>query len=192
MSENQTHDESAPSEIFSRRLRETRRARGVTQAQLAQWMTDRGRPLSRRALVEIENGARGISLDEALALAACLSAVPANLLSPAEDEWLMLTDTLGVDGGGLRNWLITGDPINAWPSTPREEDRAALDAILEESLSAYAQALVDSIRAKDADGRTAAYRAMTTAIDRHKTALAAIPSEGETDHHPRRKRPSNG
>ena len=82
-----------PSEIFARRLREVRTARGESQETLAQTMTERGAcPLSKAALLRIEKGkgfdegGRGLSLDEAIALAAVLNAAPAHLLTPPEGE----------------------------------------------------------------------------------------------------------
>lgn len=179
---NTTPDEMlSPSQVFGARLRETRRARGMSQEALAERMSAVGRPIGRPALLRIEKGTRGVSLDEALALAECLAAVPANLLSPPDGSWLALTEKAGVDAAGLRNWLITGDAINAWPATPQEEDRATLDAILSESLSRYAQALIDANRAGDRAGQATASRAMEEAIDRHRAALAAIERNTERD-----------
>src|SRR5688500_4231713 len=101
-------DWKRPSEIFAARLRETRKARDLTQTELAQLMTDAGLPLSKPALLRIENGERGLSLDEAIALSAVLYAVPAHLLTPPDDGIVALTDKLGVDGEGLRAWLLHG------------------------------------------------------------------------------------
>ena len=123
----------------------------------------------------------------------CLWAVPANLLSPPDGTPLALTDKMGMDGEGLRAWLITGDPVGAWPETPREEDRAALDKILEDTLSMLAQGLVDANRGKDTSGVKALYLAMEQAVDRHRTALRAIETGADVEGPPgriaRRTRP---
>jgi transcriptional regulator with XRE-family HTH domain len=75
-----------PSEVFAVRLRETRKARNLSQTELARRMTNAGRPMSKEALLRIENGTRGLSLDEAIALIAVLFAVPPHLLTPPGDE----------------------------------------------------------------------------------------------------------
>jgi hypothetical protein len=48
-----------PSEVFARRLRDTRKACGLTQTALAQRATDEGRELDRAAALRIESGERG-------------------------------------------------------------------------------------------------------------------------------------
>lgn len=187
-----------PSEVFARRVRETRKARGLSQTELAARMTERGRPLSRPALQQLETGNRGVSLDEALALAMCLDAAPANLLSPAADALLALTDNCAVDGEALRTWFATGDALvgAAWPATPGADDRAALDVILSETLSSQAVAFVDALRAKDKSGIKTLYRAMGEAVDRHRAALRAIDTGEHVPPPPgvpqQRKRASDG
>lgn len=146
----------------------------MSQSELAARMTARGRPLSRPALQQLETGKRGVSLDEVLALALCLNASPANLLSPSEKALLALTDDTAVDGDALRNWLVTGDPVLAWPAVPGEDDRAALDYILGETLGRLALAFVDALRAQDKGGRTALLLAIAEAVDRHREALGTI------------------
>lgn len=154
-----------PSQVFARRLRETRNARGLTQTELAEHMTDTGRPMTKRAILAIENGTRGIQLDEALELAMTLRAAPAGLLAPPEGAVLDLTDSWSVDGEALRNWLVTGNPM----SRPTSGEDDATDA-LREDLTHYAQALVDAIRSRDEAGRNTAYRAMVTAVDDYRLA----------------------
>jgi transcriptional regulator with XRE-family HTH domain len=163
-----------PSKVFVQRLRENRVAHRVTQKQLAERMTKGGRPMSRAALLQLEKGERGLSLDEAVGLAMCLFASPAQLLTPPEGTQLALTDKWPTDGAGLRAWLITGDPGLAWPTTPKEADRDALDEILKRQLAVYAQLLVDAIRGKDEAGRNDAYKEIVNAIERHREALEAI------------------
>jgi transcriptional regulator with XRE-family HTH domain len=165
----------------------------MSQADLAARMTERGRPLSRPALQQLETSKRGVSLDEALALAACLWAAPANLLSPPGDTYVALTDDVGVDGQALRTWFSTGDPLGAWPETPTEDDRAALDEILGDALSRLALALVDANRSGDKAGVKALYVAIEQAVDRHRAALRAIETgedvEGPSGRIARRTRP---
>jgi hypothetical protein len=137
-------------------------------------MTDVGRPLSKLAIFKIENGERKITLDEALALADVLAVAPAHLLTPIDDEFVWLTDKAGVDGDGLRHFLLTGQGIPAWPKSPQREDEEELRLFLERALTAYGLALVDAGRGGDRAGAQAAVDAMTAAVDRHRQALAQI------------------
>jgi transcriptional regulator with XRE-family HTH domain len=170
------------SELFGQRLRETREARGLSQTELAEHMTNQGRPMSKAALLRIEKGTRGLSLDEAIALAAILYAAPVNLLSPPEDSLVELTSGRVVDGGGMRNFLLTGDSILAWPESPAEDDRERLRLILERSLTAYATALLDAIRGADPAGKRAALTAIQATVDDHRRALTQIERTKESDH----------
>jgi transcriptional regulator with XRE-family HTH domain len=140
----------SPSEVFATRLRETRIARGVSQADLARRMSEQGRPLNKAAVLRIENGERRISLDEALALAAILSAAPAHLLSPPGDEVVWLTDKQGVDGEGMRAWLLHGDRfIVTWGDYQAGEREKAFGR----ALLVHARAYIDAERGDDKGGR---------------------------------------
>jgi Xaa-Pro aminopeptidase len=83
----------------------------------------------------------------------------------------------------MRSFLTTGDPLLAWPKTPTDEDRAALDEILQRHLTAAAVSLVDALRVtKDLAAIDAASGAMKAAVDRHREALEAIEDrKGRTD-----------
>ena len=101
--------EPRPSEVFGARLREIRTSRGLTQEALAEIVTAQGRPMNKAAVLRIERGERGLALDEALALAWALQVAPAHLLSPRDDSMVWITNNIGVDGAGMRNWLLFGD-----------------------------------------------------------------------------------
>jgi len=85
------------------------------QAELARKMTAVGRPLGKLALMRIENGERGLSLDEALALALAflLQAAPAHLLKPREGELVALVDGGNGNGAAIRNFLRFGEPFGS-------------------------------------------------------------------------------
>jgi transcriptional regulator with XRE-family HTH domain len=156
-----------PSKVFTDRLREVRDDRGISQAELARRMTAAGRPLGKLAYMRIENDERGLSLDEALALAFILQAAPAHLLTPAEGELVALVDGANANGRAMRNFLRFGNPFA--PEVARER----LSAHLEQAVLVYAQALVDAHKGKDAAGMNDALRALAqTAID-HREALEA-------------------
>jgi transcriptional regulator with XRE-family HTH domain len=161
-----------PSEVFAARLRDMREARGLSQAELAQLATEQGCELDRAAVLRIENGKRRLALDEAVALAWALRAVPAQLLTAPEGATLALTDDDGVDGEGLRNWFVYGDPLLAQPaSLETDEARAIAEARLENTIIVYARALTDAVLAKDTAGVKELRDAIVRAVYAHQRAL---------------------
>jgi transcriptional regulator with XRE-family HTH domain len=166
-----------PSHDYAKRLRETREARGFTQTELAQLVSDAGQPISKAALLRIERGERGLSLDEALALAQVLYVAPAHLLSPPDDEQVWLTPSYAVDGAGMRNWLLFGDPLLLTPPGKRVRARTELAFIVE----AHAQALMDAKRGNDQAGRDRANRELVAAIRDHQQEIARVNAEDERD-----------
>jgi transcriptional regulator with XRE-family HTH domain len=83
--ENSEHDR--PAQVFARRVRAARESRGWTQAQLADRLREIGYPKSRETLTKLEGGRyRGVSLDDAFAIAAALGVAPVHLLVPLDDE----------------------------------------------------------------------------------------------------------
>jgi transcriptional regulator with XRE-family HTH domain len=162
-----------PSEVFATRLRETRRARDLSQAELARRMTEVGRPMSKAALLRIENGERGLSLDEAIALTRILHAVPAQILTAPDGTLTALTGHESVDGGGMRNWLMYGEPVLAFSiaiDLEGTEPRAVLRGRLESDITHHALALADAARANDKAGITAAGEAIVRAVHTYQEA----------------------
>lgn len=160
--------EMRPSRVFGDRLREIRRDRKFSQTELAHRMTERGRPMSKEALLRVERGGRGLSLDEALALAACLHVAPAHLLSPPGEEIVWLTDKQGVDSEGMRAWLLHGDEFIA---TASEYQRGELAKALEGVVLAHARALVDAQKGDDKAGVRNQLYALGRAALRYQKAL---------------------
>lgn len=161
---------ATPSKVFAQRLRETRENRGWSQSELAQLMTDSGRPMNTTALLRVESGERKLTLDEAIALANILRAAPANLLSPPGGELIALTDREAVDGDGMRNWLLTGVGIVVWPEPPRAEDETKLRAWLDRELERGAVALADALRGHDKSGIKASGEAILGAVEKYRKA----------------------
>jgi transcriptional regulator with XRE-family HTH domain len=161
-----------PSEVFAYRLREIRMARRLTQTQLAELATGQGTRLSKKALLRLEKadrdpaGSRGLSLDEALALTAALNAVPAHLLTPPEGAHLALTNALGVDGAGLREFLLHGFPWNLDEPPGEVADDLQLER-LQAGIVLLAQTLIDSVMTRDKDGEIAALRALWKTVQRY-------------------------
>jgi transcriptional regulator with XRE-family HTH domain len=156
-----------PSEVFARRLSETRAKRGVSQAALAKAVTEGGLPMSKTAVLRLEKGKRGISLDEALAFAApgALNAVPAYLLSPPEGAVVAVRDGFGFDGEGIREWLQYG--LWNWTPAPDQGHKAGRDAHFQERLAMLAQSLVDAVGGKDAAGMRTIESAIIREVVRH-------------------------
>ncbi len=161
-----------PSEVFARRLRETRKARGLTQEALGEMLRRSGIPMSKTALLGIERAAdqdrvqeaRGLSLDEALAIAAVLNAAPSNMLAPPEGSVVQITDRISTDSLGFREFLRYGFPWNLdavpYEYLPDEErEKFVLD------LARLALTMSDAYRAGDKAGIREAGEAI---IDRVK------------------------
>jgi transcriptional regulator with XRE-family HTH domain len=166
-----------PSHVFVKRLREVRERRNLSQTQLARLMTDAGRPLSKVALLRIETGKRGLSLDEALALAALLPVAPAHLLSPPDDAMVWPTDNLGFDGSAMRNWLLFGDPLLLTPTGQRAKLRIGFTHAIE----VYAQAIVDAKNGHDSEGQKHATDALYRTIVEHQAAMRRIGDDEPTE-----------
>lgn len=165
-----------PSEIFGRRLRETRQARGKTQRDLAGDMSREGRPMRKEALLRIEKGTRGVSLDEAVALAALLHVSLAHLLSPPDGTYIGVTGNRGFDGAALRNFLLFGDPMLGVTSRGR---RVRQDRYLVDEIVVYAQALLDARKGKEGVGEKAARDKIYEAVERHRMRMAKVGDDDE-------------
>jgi transcriptional regulator with XRE-family HTH domain len=166
-----------PSEVFAARLQDTRDARGLTQTELARRAADAGRELDRAAVLRIEKGQRGIGLDEAIALTRLLHAVPAQMLTAPEGSFTGLTGNEGVDGEGLRNWLVYGEPILGLTIAIDEEGTEPPDVLrgrLEGDLIRHARALGDAARTDDRAGITAAVRAIVRAVETYRATAERV------------------
>jgi transcriptional regulator with XRE-family HTH domain len=146
----QRETQQRPSEVFVRRLRDTREDRRLSQAELAERMRAQGQPMSKQALLALENGRRGVSLDEAVALAAVLHVAFSHLLSPPGDEYVWLTEKQGVDAEGMRAWLLHGDDFVAtWGDYQAGERESAFGR----ALLVHARAYIDAERGDDKGGK---------------------------------------
>lgn len=164
-----------PSQVFAMRLRETRKARGLTQVELARRVQSSGRRISPTALVRVERCVRGLSLDEAFALTEALQAVPLYMLTPPADTAIRMSENVATDGAGLREWFVSGIPGRGGPdSIPPDRDHrrdprrtSPPDEIaddvrrhkFQENMVRLALALVDAVRAR-AGGEKAALEAI--------------------------------
>jgi len=101
------------SEVYRRRLRETRQLKGWTQQQLADEMGKLGFKIDASAVTRLERGTRGVTLDEVIATAATLGVSPLHLIVPLDDAAeLDVTPGLPVTGGGARAWIRGQRPLD--------------------------------------------------------------------------------
>lgn len=103
-----------PSEVFRRRMREVRRLKGWTQQQLASALAAAGTDLGEPAVTRMERGTRGISLDEAMAIAAVLGVSPLHLFVPLDnDEELDVAPAIRVAALDARAWVRGQTPLRS-------------------------------------------------------------------------------
>jgi hypothetical protein len=148
----------------------------MTQGELGARMREAGFPMDKAAVQRVEKGERGLSLDEALAFAVVLDAVPAHLFTPPGEERVALTRNFyDLDGTDMRTWLRYGKGFMfAAGDLPAElvEDRAM------HAMAVHAQALVDAKRNGDSAGIQDAYHAMAAVLDAERERLEAAKREG--------------
>ncbi len=73
-------------ETFAARVREVRNRRGWSQRELAERVTAAGRPMNASAVTKIEGGTQGVSLNDALVLAAVLGVAPIHMIVPMDGD----------------------------------------------------------------------------------------------------------
>ena len=157
-----------PSEVFARRLREKRKDRGFTQEQLAEMLTAVGIPISKTALLGIESGKRGLSLDEAFGITAVLNAVPAHMLTPPEGVHAQVTGKLSIDGLGFREFLRYGFPWSM-DAIPHEALPEAEREKFQLQLALLALRLSDAYRGLDKAGIKDAVDAIVDEVHRRES-----------------------
>jgi transcriptional regulator with XRE-family HTH domain len=100
-----------PSEVFRTRLREVRRLKRWTQADLAAALAREGLEIGEPAITRMESGKRGVLLDEAIVIAAVLGVSPLHMLVPLDDGEAQLGPTLAVKTADARAWLRGQRPL---------------------------------------------------------------------------------
>jgi transcriptional regulator with XRE-family HTH domain len=101
------------SQVLAAQLPKIRQRLGdLSGAALSERIEQRGGKLGRMAISKIENGQRGVSLDEALMLAAALDVAPVHLFAPLDDdEGVAITPELVVDAVNARAWVRGAEPL---------------------------------------------------------------------------------
>ena len=114
--------------VFRRRLEEARKRSGLTQTALAKRCAELGEPSYRQTTIaKIENGDRGVGLEDVLVLSAALKVPPGWLVTPAErGAEVEVTPALTAAATAVRAWL-GGEPF---PGSLDDEDERALFAMM--------------------------------------------------------------
>lgn len=100
-----------PSEVFGRRLKYYRQRRSWSQDDLARELDRVGRTIDRAQITRMENGKRGISLDDAIEIAWALGLPPALLYLPlGEADDIALAPDVHVHPDLARKWVIGAEP----------------------------------------------------------------------------------
>lgn len=98
-------------EVFAERLEMVRTARGLTQAGLAERVSELGFEVDRSVIANIENGRRErVTVEELFAFAAALNVGPTDLLLPSDDEPIAVTALVEEPSSGVRRWLVGEAP----------------------------------------------------------------------------------
>jgi transcriptional regulator with XRE-family HTH domain len=104
---------ATPSDLIAQRVRDLRKARGMTAADLAKRCAEAGMPrLTAQALYKLEGQRskrtpRPITVDELLVLAYALDIAPAYLVSGLDDATMIpVTPALSVSALEVRNWML--------------------------------------------------------------------------------------
>jgi transcriptional regulator with XRE-family HTH domain len=140
-----------PGEVFAASLRTARKAAGLTQEAVAAWMTTVGRPLRRDAVVQIERGARKVSIDEAIALSNIVGVPLEEMLTPPTGRHVLVTDNIGLDGPEWRSASRHGDPF------------ADMDDAVRRDIDRQIRELADALeRVRKTSGAGAAIRPLVT------------------------------
>jgi transcriptional regulator with XRE-family HTH domain len=109
-----TRNESHVGEVFARRLREARDARGWTQQELSAELGRLGAPMDRTTVAKIEKGQRQARVEELVAFAAALDVSPAFLLLPLRlDTTVALTPKMTVETVTALRWACGEGPLDS-------------------------------------------------------------------------------
>jgi len=112
----------------SANLRDLRKARGLSLADVSERMNKLGRPLSLSGLSKVERGDRGVDVDDLVALALALDVTPSRLLltATADEDKVALTPNLGAATRTAWEWAC-GEAPTYDPAT--DEDVFDLDRV---------------------------------------------------------------
>jgi transcriptional regulator with XRE-family HTH domain len=106
------------SEVFREQIRRRRRLEDWTQQDVSEKLAALGVHMDPTAITRLEKGSRGVSLEEALALAVVLKMSPFGLCAPPDNRDVAIAPGLTVTAYTLRKWFIGAGPPAAKSDTP--------------------------------------------------------------------------
>lgn len=110
-----------PTSTVRARVKQLRRRKGYTAAQLGERLAELGVPWNRSVVANFESGRRpAVSVHELLALALVLDVAPVNLLVPLADEPYQLAPDRTEGADAVRAWVRGEQPL---PGAPPESVR---------------------------------------------------------------------
>jgi transcriptional regulator with XRE-family HTH domain len=162
-----------PTEVFRARLREVRRLKNWTQAELAVALARAGLDIGEPAITRMERDSRGVSLDEAVAISAVLGVSPLHMFVPLDDdEDSRVTPQMGVAATDARAWARGMRPLG-------EEDERLFYAQTPESEADWFPTVPGPWRFSNQEDFAAARARWERDIMR--SALSGQPGTGETE-----------
>jgi transcriptional regulator with XRE-family HTH domain len=153
-----------PSDLFARRLRDLRDARGWSQRDFADELARLGSPTDRAIIARVETGQRGISLDEAILFAAVIGTslenmiVPSDIALPGSPETVQIAGKLTAPARDVRLWLKGLQPLRsaedfgAWLKAMPDGDLKAFIHFGLQPLGQAMQRLIEVLGVDDLDG----------------------------------------
>jgi transcriptional regulator with XRE-family HTH domain len=139
---------ASPRDVFAAGARAVRKARGWTQEDVARRVAELGGKLHFATLSKVEAGTRGVSLDEALLLAAALQVSAGKLISGeaaathGQEQAVQVADQLTLNRHQMREWLC-GQIYIKLDST--SDDPALRDVMPDENWAMTMGVYVESI-----------------------------------------------
>lgn len=107
-----------PAEVFARRLREIRTAKGWSQARVAEEMTRLGHRMMQTTVGKVETGDRSVSLEEALVFALALGVAPSAMLGTRDGRGeITIADGVTAKPRHVVAWVGGDGPLG-----PAEDD----------------------------------------------------------------------
>lgn len=130
-----TEEIPGPVDTISARVKELRRRKGLTAAELGERLTRQGVAWDRSIVANLENGRRrSVTVTELLALALVLDVSPLHLLVPLDEGDYRVTPELAQPTDRVREWIrggggLPGTDMRIYGTeTPRAEFEAAMAA----------------------------------------------------------------
>lgn len=165
-----------PSQVFASRLEALRLSKNLSILDLVRKLERDGETLDRFAVSKIEKGKRGVSVDEAVALAAALGVDPVRLLLP-EDGHVEIAPKLVVRADDARSWLRG---LKALPSQDETTffEGSPDDLKLHRSgvlwLMEWVHKLAEATKRDDEDAQMLAMREIVSELDHVMSRLGFI------------------